>query len=145
MARLLIVFQVPRSPVGQINSKVTMSESVADLSRLLERMFDEALRAIARFDELMERCYPSKTPESAGLVEGICAFTRLENRAVAAQLVGIGQLFGYRLARCSENDDWAMDTMAAVAAERGVADQSGHGRKPADICARDARTVAQCG
>jgi hypothetical protein len=86
-------------------------------------MFDEVVRAevIAGFDELMERCYPSKTPESAGLVAGICAFTRLENRAVAAQLVGIGQLFAYRLARCSEDEDWAMDTMAAVAAEVGAA------------------------
>jgi hypothetical protein len=82
-------------------------------------MFDEAERAevIARFDELFERHYPSKTAESAGLVESICAFSRVENRAAAAQLVAIGQLFSYRLSRCAETEDWAIDTMEAVAAE----------------------------
>jgi len=84
-----------------------------------KRMSDPEV--IARFDELMERCYPSATAESAALVAGIGAFARLENRATAAQLVGIGELFAYRLARCSENEDWAMDTMAAVAAEVGAA------------------------
>jgi Domain of unknown function (DUF222) len=92
-------------------------------------MFDELARAevIARFDELMERCYPSTTAESAALLEGICAFARLENRAAAAQLVGIGELFAYRLSRCSEDEDWAMDTMAAVAAEVGAALRIGQG------------------
>jgi Domain of unknown function (DUF222) len=79
------------------------------------------LEVIARFDELFERHYPSKTPESGALVEEIATFTRVENRAVAAQLVAIGQLFAYRLSRCSESEDWAMDTMAAVAAEVGAA------------------------
>jgi hypothetical protein len=86
-------------------------------------MFDEAGRVgvIARFDELMERRHPSGTAESGALVDEVCAFARLENRAVAAQLDAMGRLFGYRLARCSENEDWAMDTMAAVAAEVGAA------------------------
>jgi hypothetical protein len=86
---------------------------------MLERMFDEVQRAevIARFDELFERHYPSKTPESAALVERIGAAARFENRAAAAQLVAIGDLFGYRLSRCSETEDWAIDTEAAVAAE----------------------------
>jgi hypothetical protein len=81
-------------------------------------MFDEARRAevIARFDELMERHHPSATPESAVLVERICSSARAENRAAAAQLVAIGELFGYRLSRCSETEDWAIDTMEAVAA-----------------------------
>jgi hypothetical protein len=58
-------------------------------------MFDEVGRAemIARFDELFERHYPSKTAESAGLIESIGAPSRVENRAAAAQLVAIGQLF----------------------------------------------------
>ncbi len=86
-------------------------------------MFDEAGRAevIARFDEMFERCYPSKTAQSSALVDGIAAFTRLENRAVGAQLEGIGELFAYRLSRCSETQDCAIDTMAAVAAEVGAA------------------------
>ncbi|KZS68274.1 hypothetical protein A4G26_07820 [Mycobacterium kansasii] len=46
---------------------------------------------------------------------------RAENRAVAAQLTGIGQLFAYRLARSAETQDWAIDTMEAVAAEVGAA------------------------
>jgi hypothetical protein len=86
-------------------------------------MFDEAARAevIARFEELMERRHPSTTPESAGLIDEIAMFSRVENRAVAAQLVAIGELFGYRLSRCSEDEDWALDTMAAVAVEVGAA------------------------
>jgi hypothetical protein len=86
-------------------------------------MFDEARRAevIARFDELYERCHPSVTAESAGLVDSIGAMSRVENRAAAAQLAAIGELFGYRLSRCSETEDWAIDTMEAVAAEVAAA------------------------
>jgi Domain of unknown function (DUF222) len=86
-------------------------------------MFDEVQRAevIARFDELAERRFPSKTPESAGLVDSICAQSRAENRAAGAQLVAIGQLFSYRLSRCAETEDWAIDTMEAVAAEVAAA------------------------
>jgi hypothetical protein len=76
---------------------------------------------IARFDELFERRHPSTTPESGALVDRICAFTRVENRAAAEQLVAIGQLFAYRLSRCSENEDWAIDTEEAVAAEVAAA------------------------
>jgi Domain of unknown function (DUF222) len=92
-------------------------------------MFDEGARAevIARFDEVMERCYPSATTESAALLEGICALARLENRSVAAQLDGIGQLFAHRLSRCSQSEDWAIDTMAAVAAEVGAALRTSQG------------------
>ena len=52
-------------------------------------------------------------------MERICAATRVENWAAAAQLVAIGELFAYRLARCSQDEDRAIDTMAAVAAEVG--------------------------
>ena len=55
------------------------------------------------------------------MVDRICAVARVENRAAAAQLVVIGELFGYRLSRCSENEDWAIDTMEAVAAEVAAA------------------------
>jgi len=92
-------------------------------------MFDDAVRVevIARFDELMERCHPSTTAESAGLVEEVCVAARAENRAAAAQLDAIGRLFGYRLSRCSETEDWAIDTMEAVAAEVGAALRIGQG------------------
>jgi hypothetical protein len=54
---------------------------------------------------------------SAGLLERIGASARAENRAAAAQLTAIGELFGYRLSRCAETEDWAIDTEAAVSAE----------------------------
>jgi Domain of unknown function (DUF222) len=76
---------------------------------------------IAWFDELFERHYPSTTPESAALLDRICASWRTENRAAAASLAAIGELFGYRLARCSDTEDWAIDTEDAVAAELAAA------------------------
>ena len=76
---------------------------------------------IARFDELFERCYPSRTPESAALVDRICASARAENQAAAAGLGAIGELFGYRLSRCSDTEEWAVDTEEAVAAEVAAA------------------------
>jgi hypothetical protein len=76
---------------------------------------------IARFDEEIERCYPSKTAESAVMVDRICAASRAENREAAAQLAAIHELFRYRLSRCSESEDWAIDTMEAVSAEVAAA------------------------
>ena len=76
---------------------------------------------IARFDELFERRYPSPTPESAALLDRICASWRAQNRAAAAALVAIGELFGYRLSRCSDTEDWAVDTEEAVSAEVAAA------------------------
>jgi hypothetical protein len=75
----------------------------------------------AMIDEQLEHHCPTVTEESAAMVERICAASRLENRAAAAQLVAVGELFGYRLSRCSENEDWAIDTMESVAAEVGAA------------------------
>ncbi|OBH51572.1 HNH endonuclease signature motif containing protein [Mycobacterium sp. E2479] len=72
---------------------------------------------IARFDELFERHYPSRTRAAAELLGRIGASSRAENRAAAAQLAAIGELFGYRLSRCSETESWAVDTEAAVSAE----------------------------
>jgi hypothetical protein len=81
-------------------------------------MFEDV---IARFDELFERRHPSTTAESAAMVDRICAATRVENRAAAAQLAAIGDLFGYRLSRCSDTEEWAVDTEEAVAAEVAAA------------------------
>ncbi|ORA96434.1 hypothetical protein BST30_28645, partial [Mycobacterium mantenii] len=77
-------------------------------------MFEEA---IARLDELFERQHPSVTPVSAALLERIGVFSRVENRAAAEQLTAIGDLFAHRLSRCSECEEWAVDTEAAVSAE----------------------------
>jgi len=75
----------------------------------------------ARFDEYFERRHPSTTPQSAALVDRICSSWRAQNRAAAAGLAAIGELFGYRLARCSETEDWAVDTEEAVGAEIAAA------------------------
>jgi hypothetical protein len=79
------------------------------------------------FDELFERCYPSATAKSAALVERICSSARAENRAVAAQLAALDDLFTYRLSRCSDTEEWAVDTMEAVAAEVAAALRIGQG------------------
>ncbi len=76
--------------------------------------------SIARLEEQFEPRHPSKTAAPAALLERIGASTRAENRAAAAQLVAIGELFAYRLSRCGETEEWAIDTMAAVAAEVGA-------------------------
>ena len=90
---------------------------------ILAHMFDEEARlaVIARFDEMWERRHPSTTPESAALVGQICAAWRAENRAAAAQLTAIGELFAHRLSRCAETEQWAIDTEEAVAAEVAAA------------------------
>ena len=59
----------------------------------------------------------TETAESADFMEQITTAVRIENQAVAAQFAAIGGLFRYRLSQCSETEDWAVDTMAAVAAE----------------------------
>ena len=76
---------------------------------------------IARFDELFERRYPTRTTESAAFLDRIGASWRAQNRAAAAMLAAVGELFGYRLARCSDTEDWAVDTEAAVSAEVAAA------------------------
>ena len=76
---------------------------------------------IARFDELFERRYPSRTTESVALLDRIGASWRAQNRAAAAALAAIGELFAYRLTRCSDTEDWAVDTEAAVSAEVAAA------------------------
>ncbi|WP_156748489.1 DUF222 domain-containing protein, partial [Mycobacterium sp. 1465703.0] len=55
------------------------------------------------------------------LLERVGVFARVENRAAAEQLVAIGELFSYRLSRCSETEQWAVDTEAAVSAEVAAA------------------------
>src|SRR5262249_18737174 len=100
---------------------------MSDAGDILVHMFDQVSdvqprpEVMARFDELFERRYPSTTPESAALLDVICAAARAENRAAAAQLAAIGDLFAYRLSRCSNTDAWAVDTVEAVTAELAAA------------------------
>jgi Domain of unknown function (DUF222) len=100
---------------------------VSDRSGIIEYMFESAARAasspevIARFDEMFERRYPSRTTESAALLDRIGASWREQNRGAAAALAAIGELFAYRLTRCSDTEDWAVDTEAAVSAEVAAA------------------------
>src|SRR5436853_1307603 len=76
---------------------------------------------IAGFDEALAGCVVrTPTPESRSWVQRVAAAGRAENRAAAAQLLAIGELFAYRLAQCSETEEWAIDTMEAVAAEVGA-------------------------
>jgi Domain of unknown function (DUF222) len=90
-------------------------------------MFEQATCAasspevIARFDEMFERRYPSRTTESAALLDRIGSSWREQNRGAAAALAAIGELFAYRLTRCSDTEDWAVDTEAAVSAEVAAA------------------------
>ncbi|MGB3522486.1 MAG: 13E12 repeat family protein, partial [Mycobacterium sp.] len=80
-----------------------------------------SVESVGRLSERFERRYPSVTPESAVLVDRVCVAGRAENRAAAAQLVAIGELFALRLGRCGETEAWAVDTEAAVAAEVAAA------------------------
>jgi hypothetical protein len=90
-------------------------------------MFEQATCAassaevIARFDEMFERRYPSRTTESTALLDRIGSAWREQNRGAAAALAAIGELFAYRLTRCSDTEDWAVDTEAAVSAEVAAA------------------------
>ncbi|MEE6139662.1 HNH endonuclease signature motif containing protein [Mycobacterium sp. 050128] len=80
-----------------------------------------------QIDEVFERHYPSTTPDSAAFVDRIRSSARRENRAAAAQLAAIGDLFGYRLSRCSDTEAWAVDTVEAVAAEVAAVLRIGQG------------------
>ena len=110
----------PRSGIGS-------QSLLSDRSDIIEYMFEQATSAasspevIARFDELFERRYPSRTTESVAFLDRIGASWRAQNRAAASALAAIGELFGYRLARCSDTEDWAVDTEAAVSAEVAAA------------------------
>ncbi|WP_152374049.1 DUF222 domain-containing protein, partial [Mycobacterium tuberculosis] len=77
--------------------------------------------AITHFDERFECHAPRTTRVSAAFIDRICSATRAENRAAAAQLVALGELFAYRWSRCGGREEWVMDTMAAVAAEVAAA------------------------
>nr|WP_172826680.1 HNH endonuclease signature motif containing protein [Mycobacterium sp. 1423905.2] len=72
-------------------------------------------------DTRLELNCPTTTAQSAALLESIEAAGRVHNRAAAAQLAAIAQLFAYRLARCGDTHDWVADVEEAVAGEVAAA------------------------
>lgn len=104
----------PRPPVAPERLAVGLTPNLSVAGGIIECMFEDV---IARFDELVERHYPSRTAASTALLERIGLLSRVENRAAGGQLAAIGELFSYRLSRCSECEEWAVDTEAAVSAE----------------------------
>ncbi|MBO0676463.1 HNH endonuclease [Mycolicibacterium sp. S2-37] len=57
------------------------------------------------------------TTASRAALAAVSAASRAENRAAAARLVAIGQLWSIRLAECGAHEDWVVDAEAAVTAE----------------------------
>ncbi|GFG88090.1 hypothetical protein MBOU_01320 [Mycobacterium bourgelatii] len=88
--------------------------------RLSERVVPE--EALAWLDESLVRreALLSTTAETTKWLDRVRAAARVENQAAAAQLVAIGELFAQRFADCGCDEDWAIDAMAAVAAEVGA-------------------------
>lgn len=107
---------------------------------IVEHMFEQAKskrpspEAIARFDELFERRHPSRTSKSAALLDRISASWREQNRGAAATLAAVGELFAYRLSRCSDTEEWAVDTEAAVSAEVAAALRMSQGLAASQLC-----------
>ena len=64
---------------------------------------------------------PPQTCASRSLLESICDDARAENQAAARRLGLIGRLFEMRRAQRGEEEHWAVDTWAAVAAEVAAA------------------------
>lgn len=82
-----------------------------------------AAEKLARFDRSMGAAFAHRegliatTPAATSWMSRIQESGRVANQGEAAQLMAIGELFSYRLSRSADTEDWAMDTMAAVAAE----------------------------
>ena len=72
---------------------------------------------IARFDELFERHYPTKTAESAARVDRDLCFWRVENRAAAAQLAADGGVVWLSVVAVFRDRGVGCRYEAAVAAE----------------------------
>lgn len=77
--------------------------------------------SIAALDEMSEASCPTPTPESNALVERICDASREENRAAAARLDAIGELYALRLRNVGGNEEWIINLREAVSAEVAAA------------------------
>ncbi|MFV8319123.1 HNH endonuclease signature motif containing protein [Mycobacterium sp. 23] len=82
-----------------------------------------------------------KTAQSLGWVARVCGAARVVNQGAAAELVAVGALFAYRLARGGETEDWAIDTMKAVAGEVAAGLRISQGR--AETKVRYARAMRE--
>ncbi|MDY6996935.1 MAG: HNH endonuclease signature motif containing protein [Actinomycetota bacterium] len=58
-----------------------------------------------------------ETAETRGLLAQVSSASRAENRAAAARLVAVGELWKVRLRECGSREDWVLDAEAAVGAE----------------------------
>src|SRR6201996_604953 len=118
-------------PLRHFRFRVFGSPVLSVGTGIIESMFEESgpnsrAEVFARMEALadaVEERYRQRTPtaESTGFVQRMRAAARAENQSAAAQLVAMGELFAYRLSQCAETEDWAMDTMEAVAAEVAAA------------------------
>ena len=64
---------------------------------------------------------PSDTARSRALIDRMRASGRREAQAAADRLDAVGELFELRRVECGEQQDWAVDTWAAVGAEVAAA------------------------
>ncbi len=99
--------------------------------------FDAHLREVAVRREVLRQA----TAESTGWVERIAGAARVLNQAAAAELVAVGELFAYWLARGGETDNWAVDTTKAVAGQVAAGLKISQGR--ADTKVRYARAMRE--
>lgn len=71
--------------------------------------------------QLHEYWKPPQSGRSRALIERMCAARRVEAQAAAARLDAVGELFELRRVERGEQQDWAVDTWAAVGAEVAAA------------------------
>ena len=71
--------------------------------------------------QLHEYWKPPESDRSCALIERMCAVRQAEAQAAVARLDAIGELFELRRVERGEQQDWAVDTWAAVGAEVAAA------------------------
>lgn len=79
---------------------------------MIEHMFDTRIH---------DDWAPPDTAASRALLDALATASRQENRAAAQRLRAVADLFAMRRRERGENEDWAVDTWAAVGAEVAAA------------------------
>lgn len=72
-------------------------------------------------DQVHDYFEPSDTAQSRSLLDDLVVASRQENQSAARRLSKIAELFELRRAERGENEEWAVDTGAAVGAEIAAA------------------------
>ncbi|WP_293310057.1 DUF222 domain-containing protein, partial [Mycolicibacterium sp.] len=72
-------------------------------------------------DQVHDYFEPSDTAQSRSLLDDLVVASRQENQSAARRLSTIAELFELRRAERGENEEWAVDTWAAVGAEIAAA------------------------